>query len=145
MKRIVSTVFLVFLCFNILAQKFCKRFSTIISPDLISIEQYSALQMENNNTEMKFNKQSPYTYILLINDNQHQQYQLLYQTDIWENLSYVALSNNLFSVFECNNDNWLSFWKCSKTAASSVLRSVATDQKLSCIVERLNDCVEKSF
>ena len=126
-----------------MGQKFNKGYVSIVSPDLISIEHYSTLQMENNNKEMKFDNQNPYTYILLINDNQKHHYQLLYQTDIWENLSYVALSNNLISIFECNNDNWLSFWKCNKTAASSVLRSVATEQQLNCIVERLNDCVEK--
>lgn len=142
MKRIASTAFLVFLCINIMAQKFNKGSFSIVSPDLISIDNYRVVQMDNNNKELKFDKQNPYTYILLINDNQQQRYQLIYQTDIWENMSYLAISNNLITVFECNNDNWLSFWDCNNRAASSILKSVAIEQQLSCILQRLNDCVE---
>lgn len=142
MKRIVSTAFLVFLCINIMAQKFSKGLLSIVSPDLISIDNYSVVQMENNNKDLKFDMQNPYTYTLLINDNQQQRYQLIYQTDIWENLSYLAISNNLITIFECNNNKWLSFWNCNKRATSSVLKSVAIEQQLSCILQRLNDCVE---
>lgn len=143
MKSIFSTIFFTSLFFNALAQGLIKGSTSLISPDLITTSNYSVIHMENNNKEMIFEKQNPYTYILMINDSQQQRYQLLYQTDFWGDLSYVGLSNDLFVFFACNNDNWLSFWNCNKKAMSSVLKSVSTEQQLNCIVERLNYCIDK--
>ena len=143
MKTIISTSFLLSLCLNVLAQEFNMGLVSAISPDLICINNYTAIALGNNKKELRFDKQNPYTYILLINDSQQQRYQLLYQTDFWGDLSFVGLSNNLIAFFECNNDTWTSYWNCNKKAETSVLRSVATEQQLNCIVERLNYCVEK--
>jgi hypothetical protein len=143
MKTIISTSFLLSLCLNVLAQKFDKGLVSTISPDLICTNNYTSIALDNNKRELRFDKQNPYTYILLINDSQQQHYQLLYQTDFWGDLNFVGVGNNLIAFFECNNDNWTSYWNCNKRAASSVLKSVATEQQLNCIVERLNYCVEK--
>jgi len=121
-------------------QEFSKGINSITSPFFVNLNYFIPVKIESNGIEFSFDKENPYTNILLVNNQNQESFQILYQTNIWGDLSYLALSNNLYSYFDCPQKLDLSFFTCIKKARSSVLKSNIIDEQINCVIERLNQC-----
>ena len=136
--------FLLFICLifrtDSNGQEFIKGINSITSPLFVNLNNFIQVKIESNGTEFSFEKENPYTNILLVINQNQESFQILYQTNIWGDLSYLALSNNLYSYFDCPQKLDLSFFTCIKKARSSVLKSNIIDEQINCVIERLNWC-----
>jgi hypothetical protein len=112
----------------------------MISNDQLVINNYVPLKIAGFELNNYFNNKNPYTYLLLIGDEQGRNHQLIYQTNFTGALEYIGLSNNLYNHFKCNENPFWKFNSCINQIDKTNLNTIYIDAVVDCILMRINDC-----
>ena len=137
--------FLLLLSFNCVtgfSQPFEKQQPISAVASQIIINNYTAVSLEAGKKSVAFNLSDIYTYIQPVNDKAGNVYHILYQTDFFGKLIYIALSNNLNEIFNCEKKSLIGFYACIKNADKLSFSTENIDAIINCILTRINYCVE---
>jgi len=128
------------------AQQFILGFQSTAQPAQILIDQYTmvALSIEKPPAEHMnhFDFQNPYTYIQMLSDKNNISYQILYQTDFFGKVLFLAYSNNLTAIINKQDKPMLGFLTCIKNINRSFFPTDNIDIAINCLINRLNYCSE---
>ncbi len=128
------------LCFDCKSQGCFKKNFLMISNDQLVINNYVPLKIDGVALNNYFNTKNPYTYLLLIGDEQGRNHQLIYQTNFTGNLEYIGLSNSIYNQFKCAEMPTWKFNACINQTDKTTLNSIFIDEIIDCILMRINDC-----
>lgn len=106
--------------------------STIIASNYVSMPECS---ISKNKT---FDCNNLYTYMQLMVDESGIIYQMLYQTDISDALSYLSISNNV--NYQCFTVKKNEYCSCVKKLHEETIPSLQTSGMLDCAIKVLKRC-----
>jgi hypothetical protein len=112
----------------------------MISNDQLVINNYVPIKLAGLALNNYFNTKNPYTYLLLIGDEQGRNHQLIYQTNFTGTLEYIGLSTNLYNRFKCKENPFWKFNACINQIDKNNLNTIYIDALVDCILMRINDC-----
>lgn len=135
---IISTI----LFSNLNAQKIFKQQLTLAEPAQLILSNYTTIKSCNDLSTQKFDINNPYTNLQLLTDEEEQISHILYQTDFSGNISFIALSNNIYGRFNCDNTGLLRFCSCIKKIDTHIFDSEKSEGMIDCILNQLNFCKE---
>ena len=140
MKTIAIICSFWILCFESKSQSYFKKNWLMISNDQLVINNYSTLKIAGLELNNYFNTKNPYTYLLLIGDEQGRNHQLIYQTNFIGALDFIGLSSSLYNRFKCIENPIWKFNACINQTDKTALNSIIIDAVIDCILMRINDC-----
>ena len=140
MKTIAIICSFWILCFECKSQGCFKKNFLMISNEQLVINNYVPLKMDGVALNNDFNTKNPYTYLLLIGDEQGKNHQLIYQTNFTGVLEFIGLSNSLYNRFRCNENPCWKFDACINQIDRINLNPIFIDAVVDCILMRINDC-----
>ena len=112
----------------------------MISNDQLVINNYVPIKIDDVALNNYFNTKNPYTYLLLIGDEQGRNHQLIYQTNFIGALEFIGLSSSLFNRFKCKENPYWKFNACINQTDKTALNPIIIDAVIDCILMRINDC-----
>jgi hypothetical protein len=112
----------------------------MISNDQLVINNYSTIKIAGVKLNNYLNTNNPYTYLLLIGDEQGRNHQLIYQTNFTGALEFIGLSNSIYNQFKCAQISTWKFNACINQTDKTTLNSIFIDEIIDCILMRINDC-----
>lgn len=128
------------------AQTFSKGHHASMQANQIVIDNYTSITLKNGNKSLsninQFDSGNPYSYFQNIQDENDKIYQVLYQTDFWGNVLFLAYSNNLNEAFNGIAKPLYRFLSCIETVNASDFPTENIERAVNCIIERLNYCRE---
>ena len=127
---------------TIFSQSFEKQQQTNAVASQIILNNYTALSLEVGKKPVAFDLSNTYTYIQPVNDKLGNVYHILFQTDFFGKLNYIALSNNLNEIFNCEKKSLIGFYACIKNIGKSFISTEIIDAIINCILNRINYCAE---
>jgi hypothetical protein len=131
---------------NPYAQSIFKGITVNISPSIIIMEEYTTLDLHENNHKFLLQKSFDYkndaTFILPLTDENSKVFHVLYQTDFSGKLIYLAVSNNLLKWFVCEEKPMFSFDLCIKKMDCTFFPEKCIDEVIECVMQRLRACYE---
>ena len=150
MKHHFTPVFILFFLSltisNSFAQGFFKGNSVNVNPSMVIIEEYTTIDLPENNHKFLLQKGFDYkndaTFILPITDENSKVFHVLYQTDFSGKLIYLAVSNNLLEWFLCEKKPMMSFDLCVKKMDCAFFPEKCIDEVIECVIQRLRACYE---
>jgi len=125
------------------AQDFIKTNQLVTDPTAIIIKNYSPISLINEKHFQDFDLKNKYTFIQKITDRNNTVYHILYQTDFFGKISFIALNTDLLEIFNCNKVELLSFYACNHKNSISNFSMEIIDNIINCILERLNYCTSE--
>lgn len=140
MKIIAIICSFLILCFESKSQGYFRKNWLMISNDQLIINNYTPLKITELDLNNYFNTKNPYTYLLLIGDENGRNHQLIYQTNFTGNLEYIGLSNSIYKQFKCAEMPIWKFNTCINQTDKTMLNSIFIDEIIDCILMRINDC-----
>ena len=140
MKTIAIICTFWILCFECKSQGYFRKNFLMISNDQLVINNYVPLKIAGFELNNYFNNKNPYTYLLLIGDEQGRNHQLIYQTNFTGTLEFIGLSNSLYNRFRCNENPCWKFNACINQIYRINLNPIFIDAVVDCILMRINDC-----
>jgi len=140
MKKYVLSWLIVLLYMPCESQTYFKKNLLSISNEQLVLNNYSTIKIAGLELNNYFNNKNPYTYLLLIGDEQGRNHQLIYQTNFTGALEYIGLSNNLYNHFKCNENPFWKFNSCINQIDKTNLNTIYIDAVVDCILMRINDC-----
>jgi len=145
----ISAIILFFLNLTVSnsnAQSIFKGVSVNISPSIIIMEEYSTIDLHENNHHLLLQKSFDYkndaTFILPVTDENSKVFHVLYQTDFSGKLIFLAVSNNLLKWFVCEEKPMYSFDLCVKKIDCAFFPVKCTDEVIECVMQRLRFCYQ---
>jgi len=140
MKTIAIICSFWILCFECKSQGYFRKNFLMISNDQLVINNYSTIKIAGVTLNNYLNTNNPYTYLLLIGDEQGRNHQLIYQTNFTGALEFIGLSNNLYNRFKCKENPFWKFNACINQIDRINLNPIFIDAVVDCILMRINDC-----
>jgi hypothetical protein len=140
MKNLIVIFSFIILSFESKSQGYFRKNWLMISNDQLVINNYTPLKIAGLALNNYFNTKNPYTYLLLIGDENGRNHQLIYQTNFTGTVEFIGLSDNLYKRFHCNENSIWKFNSCVQQIDQSQLKSVFNEQLIDCILMRINDC-----
>jgi len=140
MKTIAIICFFWLLCFECKSQGCFRKNWLLISNDQLVINNYMPIKIDGVALNNYFNTKNPYTYLLLIGDEQGRNHQLIYQTNFTGVLEFIGLSNSLYNRFKCKENPFWKFNACINQIDNTNLNTIYIDAVLDCVLMRINDC-----
>jgi hypothetical protein len=140
MKTIAIICFFWMLCFECKSQGCFRKNFLMISNDQLVINNYVSLKIDGLALNNYFNTKNPYTYLMLIGDEQGRNHQLIYQTNFTGTLEFIGLSTNLYNRFKCKENPFWKFNACINQIDKTNLNTIFIDAVVDCILMRINDC-----
>lgn len=128
------------LCFECKSQGYFRKNFLLISNDQLVSNNYVPLKIAGVALNNNFNTKNPYTYLLLIGDENGRNHQLIYQTNFTGTLEFIGLSSSLYSRFKCKENLFWKFNACINQIDKTNLNSIYIDALVDCILMRINDC-----
>ncbi len=144
MQKVLFTLMVSFHLQYSFAQHFIKTNQLVTDPTAIIIKNYSPISLINEKYLPDFDSKNSYTFIQKITDQNNTVYHVLYQTDFFGTINFIALSNDLWQMFNCNKVGLLSFYSCNHKHSSSNFSMEIIDNVINCILERLNYCTSEN-
>ena len=140
MKTIAIICSFWILCFECKSQGCFRKNFLMISNDQLVINNYAPIKIAGFELNNYFNTKNPYTYLLLIGDEQGRNHQLIYQTNFTGALEYIGLSTYLYNRFKCIEKPFWKFNACINQIDKTNLNTIFIDAMVDCILMRINDC-----
>ena len=140
MKTIAIICSFWILCFECKSQGCYRKNFLMISNDQLVINNYSIIKIAGVKLNNYLNTNNPYTYLLLIGDEQGRNHQLIYQTNFTGALEFIGLSNSIYNQFKCAQISTWKFNACINQTDKTTLNSIFIDEIIDCILMRINDC-----
>jgi len=140
MKTIAIICSFWMLCFESKSQGCFKKNFLMISNDQLVINNYMPLKISGLELYTFFNTKNPYTYLLLIGDEQGRNHQLIYQTNFTGTIEFIGLSTRLYNRFKCKENPFWKFNACINQIDKTNLNTIYIDALVDCILMRINDC-----
>jgi len=140
MKTIAIICTFWILCFECKSQGYFRKNFLMISNDQLVINNYVPLKIDGVALNNYFNTKNPYTYLLLIGDEQGRNHQLIYQTNFTGTLEFIGLSNSIYNRFKCKENPFWKFNACINQIDKTNLNTIYIDAVVDCILMRINDC-----
>ena len=140
MKTIAIICSFWILCFECKSQGCYRKNFLMISNDQLVINNYSTIKIAGVKLNNYLNTNNPYTYLLLIGDEQGRNHQLIYQTNFTGALEFIGLSNSIYNQFKCAQISTWKFNACINQTDKTTLNSIFIDEIIDCILMRINDC-----
>jgi hypothetical protein len=140
MKTIAIICSFWMLCFESKSQGCFKKNFLMISNDQLVINNYMPLKISGLELYTFFNTKNPYTYLLLIGDEQGRNHQLIYQTNFTGTIEFIGLSTSLYNRFKCKENPFWKFNACINQIDKTNLNTIYIDALVDCILLRINDC-----
>jgi len=140
MKNLIVIFSFIILSYESKSQVYFRKNWLMISNDQLVINNYTVLKIPGVALNNYFNTKNPYTYLLLIGDEQGRNHQLIYQTNFTGNLEYIGLSNSIYNQFKCAQMSTWKFMTCINQTDKTTLNSIFIDEIIDCILMRINDC-----
>ena len=140
MKNLIVIFSFIILSFESKSQVYFRKNWLMISNDQLVINNYTVLKIPGVALNNYFNTKNPYTYLLLIGDEQGRNHQLIYQTNFTGKLEYIGLSNSIYNQFKCAQMSAWKFNACINQTDKTTLNSIFIDEIIDCILMRINDC-----
>ena len=140
MKTIYIICFFWILCFECKSQECFRKNFLMISNDQLVINNFVSLKIDGLALNNYFNTKNPYTYFLLIGDEQGRNHQLIYQTNFTGTLEFIGLSNSIYNRFKCKENPFWKFNACINQIDKTNLNTIFIDAVVDCILMRINDC-----
>ena len=127
-----------------MSQAYSRGEQLVISPSQVMTDHYVQIPLPQEAKAVSaFDRHNAYTYVQLINEEFGKTSQLIYQTDFFGRLLYLAYSNNLASVFNNVDKPMNTFVSCMKRVNENISPVQNVDQAVRCVIERLNYCSGK--
>lgn len=140
MKKYVLSWLIVLIYIPSESQTYFKKNLLSVSNEQLVLNNYSTIKIAELELNNYFNTKNPYTYLLLIGDEQGKTHQLIYQTNFTGNLEYIGLSNSIYNKFKCAEMPTWKFNNCINQTDKTMLNSIFIDEIIDCILMRINDC-----
>ncbi len=148
MLKFISTSLLLILIllgdWGLKAQGFLKGLPINIPPEVIIIENYTAVGSHSNNTLFPTKKEFDYhnkeTYLLPVTKEASTIFHILYQTDFSGKITFIGLSNNLLEWFLCEKKPIMSFDFCVKAIDADRFPNQYINEFIDCIMQRIQNC-----
>ena len=140
MKKYVLSWLIVLLYMPCESQTYFKKNLLSVSNEQLILNNYSTIKIAELELNNYFNTKNPYTYLLLIGDEQGKTHQLIYQTNFLGKLEYIGLSNSIYNQFKCAKMPTWKFNTCINQMDKTMLNSIFIDEIIDCILMRINDC-----
>jgi len=140
MKTIAIICSFWILCFKCKSQGCFRKNFLMISNDQLVINNYVPIKIDDVALNNYFNTKNPYTYLLLIGDEQGRNHQLIYQTNFTGTLEFIGLSNSIYNRFKCKENPFWKFNACINQIDKTNLNTIFIDAVVDCILMRINDC-----
>jgi len=142
MKLIFFAV-LVLISQSIQAQHFFILDESNADAKKIILENYTSIELKKSGKSFSFDKENLYTFLVTISDSQQNIYEILYQTDFFEQINFLAISSNMTKLFKCEPTNMISFFDCVSKSEENFLNFSIVRHIINCVIKRLNDCSNK--
>ena len=145
-KMIFLKMMLFFFVGNLFGQEFQRGESMVVQPLQIIPEQFTMIRLPEEvvtgNGANRYDNGNLYTYMELLFDGRQKTYQVIYQTDFMGKILFLAISNNLTSVFMRKDKPMFLFQSCIKELNRLLSPVQITEKAMQCVIERLNYCKE---
>ena len=146
MPILVASCVITFIICPATAQTFNKANQMSIFPSQVLIENYTIVPLSQDNPgpppENLFDIKNPYTFLQVISDKNGREYHILYQTDFFGKILFLAYSNNLSPVFNNKEKPFFGWQLCIRKLNQSIFSLQNSDVAVNCMLERLNYCAE---
>jgi hypothetical protein len=109
----------------------------------IILENYTSIELKKSGKSFSFDKGNLYTFLVTISDSQQSIYEILYQTDFFEQINFLAISSNMTKLFKCEPSNMFSFFDCVSKSEENFLNFSIVRHIINCVIKRLNDYSNK--
>jgi hypothetical protein len=140
MKNLIVIFSVIILSYESKSQVYFRKNWLMISNEQLVINNYTSLKITGLALNNYFNTKNPYTYLLLIGDENGRNHQLIYQANFTGNLEYIGLSNSIYNQFKCAEMSTWKFNACINQTDKTTLNSIFIDEIIDCILMRINDC-----
>lgn len=147
MWRLILMNLLLFLASNhILGQEFQRGESLLVQPLHIMPDQFTMIRLPetviSGPDANRYDNGNPYTYMELLFDSRQKTYQVIYQTDFLGKMLFLAISNNLSSLFMRKDKPMFLFQSCIRDMNRMMSPVQVAEKAMQCLIDRLNYCKE---
>ncbi len=129
---------------TVVAQEFTKGRNMVIHPLQVLVEQFTPvafpIEYQNSVASNQFDRANLYTYIQLITNSARMEYQVLYQTDFFGKILFLAYSNGLSAIFNKKEKPVFALQKCISEINHNLFSVQNSETAIDCIIDRLNYC-----
>ncbi len=148
MKNVLKGFFIICCSFvsidQLKAQRISRGEHSLAIPVQVLLTQYTPILLPAylGSTEQlnRFSKDNPYTYIQVLTDRSAQNYHLLYQTDFYGKILFLAVSNNVTWLMNKPDKPLFAFNTCIRKINNSLFAMQNAETAIECIIARLEYC-----